>query len=256
MRKRSGLNRAIILSILVVLFASGCALSRKPAPAEPSHKNFKYYFDRGVALFNRGEYFGAAGALNRALALNPDSAVTLNLLGICRFQRKEYAAARAHFEKAARADPSYAQAVNNLASVYFVQAEYDRAEASFKKALEIKPDLASAFYSLGNLFLSRDRTDEGLAYLAKAIALDPDYLESHQSLVTETAQEGFRSSEAYIHYARLFAQAGNVAKTIFYLNKAERAGFGDWGSVLIDAAYEKLRDTPAFQEFLRARLKY
>ena len=256
MRKRSGPKTAAFLSVLAVLFTSGCALSREPAAREATQKDFRDYFDRGVALFNRGEYFGAAGALSRALALKPDSAVTLNLIGICRFQRKEYAAARAHFEKAAAADPSYAQAFNNLAGVHFVQAEYDRAEASFKKALEIKPDLVSALYSLGNLLLFRDRTEEGLAYLAKAIALDPDYLESHQSLVTETAQEGFRSSEAFVQYARLFAQAGNAAKTVFYFNKAERAGFGDWGSVLTDPSYEKIRDAPVFQEFLRARLKY
>jgi len=256
MTKRSGPKTAAFLAVLAIVLASGCALIRKPAAGDSSRKDFRYYFDQGVALFNQGEYFGAASALSRALALKPDSAVTHNLLGICLFQRKEYAAARVHFEKATAADPSYAQAFNNLAGVYFVHAEYDRAEASFKKALEIKPDLVSALYSLGNLLLSRDRTDEGLAYLAKAIALDPDYLETHQSLVTETAQEGFRSSEAYVHYARLFAQAGNAAKTVFYLTKAEQAGFGDWGSVLTDTSFEKIRDVPAFQEFLRARLKY
>jgi tetratricopeptide (TPR) repeat protein len=256
MRDHPFLKAGFVLSILAIVFASGCAPGPRPAAGEPSEKDFQVYFNRGVDLFNRGEYFGAASALSRALAVNPGSAVALNLLGICHFQRKDYAAARIHFEKAAAADPSYAQAFNNLASVYFVQGDYDQAEASFKKALEIKPDLISTLYSLGNLLLSRDRNEEGTACLAKAIALDPNYLETHQSLITETAQEGFKPSEAFFLYARLFAQAGNAAKTVLYLAKAERAGFGDWRKVLTDTAFNRVRDMPAFQDFLQARLKF
>jgi tetratricopeptide (TPR) repeat protein len=256
MRKMSRPKLAVFLVVLVFLFAAGCALSRRPAEQPPSGQSFRFYFDRGVALFNQGEYLGAANDLNRALAIKPDSAVAQNLLGICYFQRKDYGAARTHFENAAALDPGYAQALNNLAGVYFVQDDYGRAEDTFKRALAIKPDLVSALYSLGNLLLFGGRTEEGLTSLAKAIALDPDYLEKHQSLMTETAQEGFKASEAYFQYARLFAQAGSAAKTVFYLAKAEQAGFRDWRGLLTDSAFNRVRDTAAFQEFLQTHLKF
>jgi tetratricopeptide (TPR) repeat protein len=256
MRQRFGSKLAAYLPVLAILFASGCGLVPKPAAEDPSGESFRRHYQRGVALFNRGEYDGAASALGRALAIYPGSAVALNLLGICRFQKKEYTDARALFERAATADPRYAQALNNLAGVYFVLGEYDRSEATFRKALEINPGLASALYSLGNLYLSRGRIEESQAVLARAIALDPEYLEKHQALVMQAAMEGFRSSEAYILYARLFAQAGDPTRTLYYLRKADEAGFKDWKSSLTDAAFDKVRDAPAFQEFLRARLKF
>lgn len=256
MKKRLKSKLTVFLPVLVILFASGCAVGRRPASEKPSGESFRNYFERGVTLFNRGEFSGAASALSRALSIYPGSAVAHNLLGICLFQRKEYPAARIHFEKATAADPQYAQAFNNLASAYFMQGDYDRSEASFKKALEIKPDLASALYSLGNLYLSRERTDEGLILLTKAIAVDPDYLETHQALITQSAQEGFRSTEAYFLYARLYAQAGNIAKTVSYLEKAEGAGFTDWRRVLSDAAFDKVRDAPLLQTFMRVRLGF
>ena len=256
MRKRLRSKLAAFLSVLAILFASGCTMARRPVSEKPSRESFREHYERGVALFNRGEYDGAASALSRALSIYPGSAVALNLLGICRFQAKDYPAAKTCFEKATTADPLYAQAFNNLAGVYFVQGDYDRSEASFKKALEINPNLASSLYSLGNLYLSQDRTEEGLAILAKAIALDPDYLENHQALTTQTALEGFRSTEAFFLYARLYAQAGNIAKTVFYLDKADGAGFKEWGRILSDVAFDKVRDAAPLQEFLRARLKF
>ncbi|MBN2207567.1 MAG: tetratricopeptide repeat protein, partial [Candidatus Aminicenantes bacterium] len=228
----------------------------RPASDSPSRESFRESFERGVALFNRGEYDGAAAALSRALTHSPGSAVALNLLGICRFQQKNFPAARALFERAAAADASYAQAHNNLGGVFFVQGEYDRAEAALRKALEINPGLVSALYSLGNLYLSRDRFDEGLAVLAKAVTLAPDYLETHQALITQTPQEGFRSTEAHVLYARLFAEAGDLTRTLSYLERAERSGFKDWERIAVDVAFDKVRDAPAFQDFLRARLKF
>lgn len=222
----------------------------------PDKESFRESFDRGVALINRGEYDGAAAALSRALSLSPGSALTLNLLGICRFQQKNYPAARSLFERSAAADPTYAQAYNNLAGVHFVQGEYERSEATFKKALEIKPNLVSALYSLGNLYLAGGRTEEGMSFLARAIALDPSYLEVHQALITQAAHEGFRAVEAYVLYARLFARAGDATRTLYYLGKADEAGFEDWKRVLTDADFDKVRDAPTFQDFLRARLKF
>ena len=247
---------AAYLPVLVILFASGCALAPRPDADRPARESFRHYYDRGVALYNRGDYDGAASALSRALSVYPGSALTLNLLGICRFQQKAYPAARALFERAASADPSYAQAYNNLAGVYFVQGDTERSETAFKKALQIKPNLVSALYSLGNLYLASGRTEDGLSVLARAIALDPAYLEEHQALVTQTAREGFRDAEAYVLYARLFAAAGDPVRTLYYLKKADEAGFEDWKGLLTEAAFDKVRDAPAFQDFLRARLKF
>jgi tetratricopeptide (TPR) repeat protein len=246
------MKKCVLFLPIIILILSAC--SQWKAPSQPSTagaKDYKINLDQGVSALDQGDYEKAIFYLSQASAINPQSSMALNLLGIAYFQKKEYQLAKTQFEKAIALKPSYAEAFNNLGGAYFALRDLEKAKEMFKKAISLSPNIISPYYSLGNLLLAQGNTEESLFYLAKGIALDPEYLDKHQSFVTEVAMGEFKTSELYFSYARLFAAAGNVEKTLEYLEKAEKAHFQDWERILNEKEFEKVKDNPRIQEFIK-----
>lgn len=196
------------------------------------------------------DYGRAAGELQAAIALKPDSAQAHNYLGLCYFHQKDYDRAGEKFEKAVTLDPSFATAYNNLAGVYSMKLQFAAAEEAYKKAISLTPDMISAQYSLGILLTNQGRGEEGAAYLSRGIALDPDFLEKNREMLTSYTSLSFDMKEAYFAYAEAFATTGNIERTVEYLTKAKDAGFTDWQRILRDKEFEKVRDDPKIKKFL------
>ena len=58
--------------------------------------------------------------------------------------------------------------------------------------------------------------------------------------------------ETYFIYAKAYAFAGNVDKTVEYLDKAREAGFVDWPRILREKEFEKVRDDTRVKNFLKS----
>ena len=246
--------KCVLVLIICILILSACSQFKAPSqPPSAETKNFKLNLDEGISALNQGDYEKAIFYLSQAASLNPKSSMTSNLLGIAYFQKKEYQLAKTQFEKAIALKPSYAEAFNNLGSAYFVLRDLEKAKEMFKKAIDLSPNIVSPHYSLGNILLTQGYTEEGLSFLSKGIALDPEYLDKHQSFVTELAMSDIKTSELYFSYARLYAATENVKKTLEYLEKAESAHFEDWERILNEKEFEKVKDDPRIQEFIKRR---
>jgi len=238
-------------AIVCLLLASACATHGKaPAAAStPGDRSFDIHLKQGVSFLAQGEYGRAAEELRAAVEINPNSSKARNYLGLCYFHEKDYDRAREHFEKAVELDPSFATAYNNLAGVCSLNSQFTRAEELYKKALSLSPDMVSANYSLGILLSNLGLTEEGGRYLSRGIALAPDYLEKHQELVTTFSSLSFETRETYFTCAKAYASAGNIGKTLEYLEKAREAGFVDWQRILREKDFEKVRDDPRIKKF-------
>lgn len=246
-------NKIALLFFIGLAAAAACVSHAVPPSSEPAARSATYEqaLERGIVLLGRGEYGKAAAEFGAAIAVNPGSAHAHNYLGLCYFHDRSYEPAKAQFEKAAAADPAFAAAVSNLAGVYFVRSEFPKAEELYKKALALAPDLISANYSLGTLLCNLGRVDEGSGYLTHGIALDPDYLDKHAELVTKFSSLSFDPRQTCFAFARAFAAQGNVEKAVEYLDKAREAGFADWWRILREAQFDKVRDDPRIQAFLK-----
>jgi tetratricopeptide (TPR) repeat protein len=207
---------------------------------------------QGLSFLAQGEYGRAVEELRAAVEISPDSSKAHNYLGLCYFRQKAYDPAREQFEKAIALDPSFATAYNNLAGVYSVKSQFAKAEELYKKALSLSPDMISANYSLGILLLNIGQTEKGVSYLSRGIALDPDYLEKHKELVTTFSSLSFDMKETYFAYAKAYASAGNIEKTVDYLEKAREAGFAEWQRILREKEFDKVRDDPRIKNFLKS----
>ena len=237
----------------VLLMAAACASRGLPSPTTgaSTDRTFDASLRQGLSYMARGEYRRAAEELRSAVEAKPDSPKAHNYLGLSYFQLKDYDQAKEQFEKAAALDPSFATAYNNLAGVCSIKRQFVQAEELYKKALGLAPDLVSANYSLGILFTNLGRTDEGIRFLSRGIALDPEYLEKHKDMVTTFTSLSFDMRETFFTYAKAYASAGDIDKTVVYLDKAREAGFTDWPRILTENEFEKVRDDPRVRNFLK-----
>lgn len=58
-------------------------------------------------------------------------------------------------------------------------------------------------------------------------------------------------AEVYFAYARIYAQKGNVGKTVEYLEKVKQAGFKDWERIKREKGFESVQEDLKIAAFLR-----
>jgi len=240
----------LCLGICLVLFS--CALKKSPPP-EPglAGKDFNFYLRQGILSLNRSDYENALEQLSQAIALNPNSARAHNLRGVAFFQLKNLRNAEEEFRSAMALDASYAEAYNNLGGIFFARQQFDRAIEMFRKTLSLSPESVSALYSLGTLLLFQGKETEGMSYLSRGIERDPEFLEKHRALVVDLPTSETDMSEINFTFAEVYAERGNVEKTVEYLEKARKAGFRDWKRILEEKQFETVREDPKIKEFIR-----
>ncbi len=124
-----------VLSVLILIAFVGCA-----------GDNAEKYLQQGIGHFQKHEYDLAIQSYQRALELEPKSAVAYNLLGMAyRFKynqlanpdlkKKEIEA----FQKAIEVNPDYWMAMINLGATYYYQGNKAKAAPLFQKALILNP---------------------------------------------------------------------------------------------------------------------
>ena len=116
---------------------------------------FAHYVAAMVAMF-RKDYERWAQAADRALSLNPNYALALNIRGVMHIYTGQPAKAIPDIERAMRLDPAFqAQYMHFLGTAYFVAGDYETAAALFKNRISLTPttDLSRAFLAsaLGHL---------------------------------------------------------------------------------------------------------
>jgi len=242
------ISRIAFLGVFLFCLVS-CAQPKRPTLETTA--NFNAHLRKGSDYFRQGSYEEAQREFEAALALNPFSDKAHNFCGLALFWQKNYPAAESRFLKAIALNPSYATAYNNLGGVYAMKRQWSSAKEMLKKAISLSPDMASAYFSLGTVHFNLGETEEGTACLAKGIALDPDYLTKNSAAVMGLSVSDASLAELSFTYAKLYASMGNVERTVEFLTKAKQAGFRDWQRIARESEFEKVRDNPKIQEFLR-----
>ena len=160
------------------------ALERKSAPfAEP-------YVKLAMAQARTGAYDGARISLERALDIDPDSAMArFNLAEVMRRQGR-HAAAAEQYRRTLAVDPNYAKAHLGLG---LINREQGRpAMDSFRRALQSDPFLAEAHLGLGRESLERRPAAEAARHFLQALRVDPDSAEAHLNLGLAQARQGLQ----------------------------------------------------------------
>src|SRR6266404_2753524 len=136
-----------------------------------------------------------SGKFDRSLAISPDQVEVLRKRGVClgRLNRRDEAITQ--FRKATELKPDFVVAFYNLGSTLRELKRFEEALSTFDHALSLSPDHPEIINNRGNVLLALGRYEDALAHYDRAIALKPDFVEAHgnRGLVLD---ELFRMDEA------------------------------------------------------------
>lgn len=121
----------------------------------------------------RGDWRQATESYDRALALNPSSAMVLNNRGFSMLLQGRAQAAAADFDQALRREPGLAPARENLRLALAWDGAYGQALAGVEQG-----GLARALNNVGFMALLRGDTASAETYFLRAIEVDPAFNKS------------------------------------------------------------------------------
>ena len=134
------------------------------------------YAGMGDALFRMRLYEDALAALAGALSLQPDlptAGALYRLMGRCEQELGRPDAALPHYERALQIDPDDALAIDLLARLQFVRERYLEAFDLYRTLVEIDPDSAQTHANLGATLYHLGRVEDAIRSFEHALSLDP-----------------------------------------------------------------------------------
>jgi protein O-GlcNAc transferase len=178
----------------------------------------------GLSLHQAGRLHEAQGVYQQILALDPNHADGLHLLGVIAHQggRNQVAVdligkaiarndrvanyhcnigtalqmlgrfreAETHYQRAINLDPEHVEAHNNLGNTLMNQGKLAQAEKHFRAAISLRPAYAEGHYNLGNAVNGQGRIKEAVRHYREAATLKPGWAQAHYNLGHTLAKEG------------------------------------------------------------------
>ncbi len=161
--------KRLVITCLIPLLALACG-SAGEIRSEPQ-RSFAYYYNLGMAAFDKKDYRSAIEHFKRSIQLNPNIPRTHNDLGMCYMYLREHKQAIPNFERALQLDPDFAEAHNNLGITYYSLGRLQEAELQFKATLA-SPEYSTKFiplYNLGNIYQFQERYELAVQTYENAI---------------------------------------------------------------------------------------
>lgn len=198
----------------------------------------------------RGDLFMARKMFREAIATYkkaPETAMTLNKIGIAWHNLGELDLARKSYEKATKRDKTYAEAINNAGTVFYAQKRYGPAIKRYKKALKLAPDKAAFWSNLGTAYYSQRKYPLMMQAYTTAMTLDPGIFE-HRGVMGTEVQDLTVSDRGRYHFeiARLYARMGNESMALEYLRHSFEEGFKDKDKIKKSPEFASMLEKPEF----------
>jgi predicted TPR repeat methyltransferase len=173
-------------------------------------------YARSLELYHRGELDAALACCAELLAIEPDHAGALQLMGVLRARDGAYEAAVELFDRAIEADPAMASVHNNRGHALLALHRHGAAVASYDRALALQLVSADALNNRGTALQALMRVDEALASFERAGTVDPGFAAAHQNHGELLLELGEREAGiAALQRAR--AAGGDVEQIAFTL---------------------------------------
>jgi thioredoxin-like negative regulator of GroEL len=139
------------------------------------------YIKDALAHHRAGRLAEAEQLYRQMLAVDPEHADCLHLLGMVMFQTGEHSQAMDLIGKAIAHHPTAASYHSNLGNVLQSQGKIREAETCYRRALEIRPEQAEAHMHLGHILRAQGEIDASLACYQRALALKPQLAEARMA---------------------------------------------------------------------------
>jgi Tfp pilus assembly protein PilF len=197
-------RRAIAWTLLGGLLAAGllgCAAVGKDARLRSLQARSSY--ELGFSHLREGNAALGLASLQEAVALDPDSALYRNALGLLYLDLRRIPEALESLREAVRLDTQFAEAHHNLGVALAESGRWGDAVHAYRRALAI-PGYATplaAYHNLGWAYYNLDRLAEAEEALKTALRLDPEFASAHYHLGLVLLKAG-RRDEARAAFVR------------------------------------------------------
>ena len=131
----------------------------------------------------------AEALLNRALAIRPLEAETIQLLGLIRQRQGRLPEAEEFYRRALAIKP-LPHVHYNLGTLYYQQSRVDEAAAAFGEAVRLKPNYVDALLRLGQMQHIKSDFPAAEKAFRQALRIQPNYLLARQFLGGVLADQG------------------------------------------------------------------
>ena len=157
-------------------------------------------FAIAVQHHQAGRLQAAEQIYRQILAIEPNHADAINLLGVIASQVGQHDAAIDYIQRAIGLNGNAAGFHNNLGEVYHSLRRLPEAVACYRRVVELTPGDATAQNNLGIALNEQGKLDEAAACYRRAIALKPDLADAHWNqsllwLLTGDFQRGWAEYE-------------------------------------------------------------
>ena len=223
---RAFLTGFLLNGLAYVRFRQGQA----PEAIELSHENFsrleenlppgRHRLHRSVLLYNAGQVYARAGALDEAVR---------------------------YFSEAMEMDPDYSEYYNDRGNLYLRMGKLPEAEADYRRAIELSPPYPEVWINLGQCLARQGRGAEAEAAWERAADLDPARPEPWASLARARHARGDRAGALAAYDAAVAADPGNA---LVLANRAVvrfEAGRPEEGLADLERAVELAPDNAALR---------
>jgi predicted O-linked N-acetylglucosamine transferase (SPINDLY family) len=143
---------------------------------DPDH--FDAYSLLGVIASQRKDYAAAALLFNRAVTLNPRSALAHASAGNALAELQRHGEAVESFERSLALEPNHSGVLNNLGNALFELRRFDEALACYSRSLDIRGGSAEVLFNRGNARLELGCPAEALVDYDRALAAKAAYPEA------------------------------------------------------------------------------
>jgi len=205
---------------------------------------------QGDQLRGQKRYLDAIDYYDAAIAKQP-TAILWNKKGIAFLFLQRTRDAHKSFEEALKIDKNSAEGLNNLGFMAQLEKRYNKAIKCYDKALAIRPNSPTFHYNLGAAYFSKHNFEKASQEYHTAYQLDPDIFQrvSKTGVMAQSTSPEDRAAFSFM-VAKMYAQAGDVDRSLEYLRKAMEEGYKNINKVYTDTEFASLRTDKRFADLM------
>ena len=177
-------SHKLLFSLLicsVLLFGTACSSKEDRKQS---------YFDRGMELYNQGNYTKARLEFKNVLQIDPKDADAYYMFGLLEEKEENWRKAFSLFFRAVELKPEHQDAQVHLGTIYVLAGETDKALEAAEAVLKTTPDHSQALVLRGFALAKSGENDAAIEDVLNAFSSDPGNVEAASLLSALYADRG------------------------------------------------------------------